>query len=182
MHVTIISVTVIACSIISSVILQQYWNVEHNSTIKFTVTNAFFFDVHGTLDFARTKIEFDPTNLDDTNIEVLLQVSSINTGNAERDKHLNNEDFFDANRFPYISFIASSAKKSANGTYTLTGNLTIKDITKVVNIPFTFSQQGDMATFKGRFSINRLDYKVGEKYSFGISKEVKIELDVTVHR
>jgi polyisoprenoid-binding protein YceI len=182
MHTTIFSITVIACSILSSIIVQQYWNVEHNSNIKFTVTNAFFFDVHGTLDFARSKIEFDPNNLDHTSIEVVLKVSSINTGNAERDKHLNNEDFFDTNRFPYITFIASTAKKSVNGTYTLTGNLTIKDISKVVTIPFTFSSQGDKATFKGGFSINRLDYKIGEKYSFGISKQVKIELYIPVSK
>ena len=72
---------------------------------------------------------------------------------------------------------STSLKKNSKTKYTGNFDLTIKDIKKSIAVPITFSKQGDSYILKGRFSINRLDFKLGEK-SLILSDNVDIEMEI----
>ena len=104
------------------------------------------------------EIKFDPNNLSDFKFEGKAHISSINTSNNMRDKHLNSSDYFNTKLYPYISFSAKSLEKKEN-YFLLTGNMTIKDIVKEEAIKFTFEN----GVFVGRCVIYSNDYQVHEQ-------------------
>lgn len=93
----------------------------------------------------------------------VIKVASVDTGNADRDEHLRGADFFDAGKFPEITFESTGAE-SVGEEIVLTGQLTIKGVTKEIKIPLTVN--GPIADpwgnvrvgFEGKAKINRKDY------------------------
>ena len=104
------------------------------------------------------EIKFDPNNLSDFQFEVKAHISSINTSNNMRDKHLNSSDYFNTQLYPYITFSAKSLEKKES-YFLLRGNMTIKDIVKEESIKFTFKD----GIFVGRCVIYSNDYQVHEQ-------------------
>ncbi|HFE65562.1 MAG TPA: polyisoprenoid-binding protein, partial [Caldithrix sp.] len=78
---------------------------------------------------------FDENNLDASSLTATIQVASINTGNEKRDTHLRSPDFFDARKYPVITFVSNKIEKAADG-YLAHGPLTMKGITREITIPF----------------------------------------------
>lgn len=176
----IIKTSIAACLIlVLSAFVQSSWTVPSTSKVNFTIDGMMGIDCNGTLDFASSKIDFNPANPGAGSIDVALSVATINTHVNARNNHLKSDAFFDVAKYPTITFKSTSIQKSEKG-YTVTGNLKMKDVTKSVTIPFVFEQNGNKATFKGEFTINRMDYKVGEKQKAGIGKEVTISLNIPV--
>ena len=103
-------------------------------------------------------------------------VNTISTGIGLRNKHLQDEDYFDEKKFPVITIKSKSVTKSANGQYILTAALTIKGTTKIITIPFTAVFTDGGYDFAGHFEINRMDYHIGPDNS--IDKKVSIGLSV----
>lgn len=124
-------------------------------------------------------------NLNTSSINFKLDVGSINTMNKKRDQHLLNEDYFDVEKYPKISFESPKIEEAEKGPYRYKakGNLTIKDITKEVEIPFNYlgevtTQKGKrLDTFEGEVIINRRDFNVGEE-SASLGDEVMIEFSI----
>lgn len=81
--------------------------------------------------------------------------------------HLMSADFFDAENHPISTFEITSSEKNADGTYKLSGNLTIKGITKNISFPATVNIQGNTLTANAEFTINRTDWDI--KYGSGLS-------------
>lgn len=105
-----------------------------HTTIGFSVRHMMVSNVKGSFgDFAGT-IEFDETNPSAMKASATIQVASVTTANEKRDDHLRNEDFFDAPKFPAITFETTRVEGSLPNL-TLVGNLTIKGVTKEVSIP-----------------------------------------------
>lgn len=156
------------------------WKLPESDKANFTIDGMFGKDVNGTLDFNEATLQFSPDDAAHAHLDVSLKVASINTGIGKRDHHLKTDDFFDAAKYPLITFHSTAVQKINGDSYKVTGVLGIKDVTKTVTIPFTFSGAGSNATFKGDFAINRMDYKVGEKQKMGVGKEVRISLNVPV--
>jgi polyisoprenoid-binding protein YceI len=73
---------------------------------------------------------------------------------------LKKEEYFNVAKYPTINFISTGITGDQNG-YTVSGRLTIKDVTKNISFPFTADTQSDGITFTGNFSINRKDFNVG---------------------
>ncbi len=92
-----------------------------------------------TSSFTKTSgtITVDRTNLENSSVEATIEIASINTANADRDKHLQSPDFFDAAKFPAMSFKSKSWKKTGENTFDVTGALTLKDVTKDVLLKVT---------------------------------------------
>jgi polyisoprenoid-binding protein YceI len=155
------------------------WILPSTAKVQFTVDGLMGIDCNGTLDFTKAHLDFDPNKPAAGHMEVVLPVASINTHVAKRDKHLKSADFFDEAKYPTISFTSSSIQKSGNG-YVVTGFLKMKDVNKAVTIPFTFIQNGTKATFEGNFTIDRMEYKVGENEKTGIGNEVRVTLRIPV--
>ena len=119
-------------------------------------------------------IKFDPNNLSDFKFEGKAHISSINTSNNMRDKHLNSSDYFNTKLYPYITFSAKSLEKKEN-YFLLTGNMTIKDIVKEEAIKFTFEN----GVFVGRCVIYSNDYQVHEQKTREKSK-ILVKINVPI--
>jgi polyisoprenoid-binding protein YceI len=152
----------------------QYKPVDNGSTLKFTVTNLGF-DVDGTFTGFQGTLSFDPQNLSTANFDVTIDATTVNTDNSLRDKHLRDDGYFDVKDYPRIRLVSSKIS-GKNGTYSLTGSLTLKGKTKQVSFPFTAVPTTDGYLFKGSFKIKRKDFEVGGTSTIG--DELTVNLNV----
>lgn len=145
------------------------WNLDRShSNLTFSVRH-FFTPVVGKFNAYTLDLTFDQNNLDASSVSVEIDVNSINTDNERRDDHLRNPDFFETEKFPKITFVSSSIKKTGDNTFVATGDLTVKDVTKTIELPFTLLGIQDhpnrentlIGGFEGSIKLNRLDYGVG---------------------
>lgn len=122
------------------------------------------------------KAFFDPQQPDKSFFNVKINASTIETGINLRDNHLQNQDFFDVDNYPYIHFTSSEVMKTNNGFVT-TGTLKIKDITKTVEIPFQARQEENTIKLSGELAINRKNFNLGNKFGrFFIDYYVKVSI------
>lgn len=124
--------------------------------------------VEGSFTGFEAKIIFDEQNPTSSSIIGSVNAASINTGVTKRDQHLRSADYFHVDKYPKIKFESTRIQKGDNG-YTMSGNITIKDITKPITWNFTFD--GD--TFKAKGMVKSKDF--GLKNS-----DVKILLSIPV--
>lgn len=123
-------------------------------------------------------IIFDANNLEKSKISATVQVSSLNSGIGLRDKHLRGEAYFNAEKYPLISLVATKITKTDSG-YLGTFNLNIKAVTQPIQLPFTVTPNGNTLDFQTtEFSIDRLTYGVG-KSSITLSNTVNISIKAT---
>lgn len=129
-------------------------------------------------------VDFDPDAPEKGSIMAEIAVKTVNSGVAMRDESLLSKDFFEESKYPKIRFVSEKISKTDTG-FLASGKLTIKNVTKPLNLPFTFSYTPNSAVpegiFKGGFSINRYDFNVGSKGD-GIPEKVRIELEILVQR
>lgn len=155
----------------------QHWNLQPaQSSVVFKIRNAGLW-VNGSLQGITASLHFDPGNLATASMAGSVQVKTLDTGIGLRNKHLRSNDYFHEARFPLIQFASTSVEK-AGKAYKAKGKLTIKDVSKPVEIPFTFEENGKTAVFKADVSINRRDYGVGGN-SWTLSDEVFISITLT---
>lgn len=150
-----------------------------------TVTGAFK-KFNGTV----TKKSDDFENAD---IQFSMDVNSISTNQEMRDKHLKTAEFFDAEKYPQINFKSTSFKKVKDNNYALIGNLTIKDITKPVEIKADFGgvakdAQGNLkAGFEVTGTINRKDFglksdSVTDTGGMVLGEEIKLVANIQISK
>lgn len=133
-------------------------------------------DVSGTITNMQGIINFDKANLNSSVFDVTVTVNTINTKSEKRDTHLKKEDFFETDKWPTIRF-KSTKITDQDSVFTVIGNLTIKDITKQLVVPFTIIETDSTFTFSGSHVINRIDYNVGVDYnSFMIKDEITVNV------
>jgi len=150
------------------------------SAITFQIKNLGI-NVGGSFSGLKADINFDPAHPESGAIEASIQANTINTDNDSRDTHLKSEDFFDVDKYPEIKMKSVSIKHNGGSNYTGTFNLTIKDKTKQVQVPFTYTENGDTGNFKGSLKIKRTDYGIGGK-SMVMSNDVTISIDVSTSK
>lgn len=145
------------------------WKIDAtHSNVSFEITH-FFTPVEGQFQDYSSEIYFDPNNLEESSISVDIMVSSVDTDNEKRDGHLQSPDFFNAKKYPKISFKSSKITKEGDNKFAAHGTLTIKDTTKDFKLPFTLlgvkehpmKENTKLAGIKSDFTINRTDYGVG---------------------
>lgn len=149
-----------------------------SSTITFKIKNAGFY-VDGYLKGFEGKVVFAPNALSGSSIEASVKTETINTGNKSRDNHLRKDDYFNAEKYPKISMKSKRIANSQSGDFIGYFDLTIRDVTKEVKIPFTYKENNGVGTFKGNFTINRRDYKVGDN-SMVLGDMVIIDVEIEV--
>ena len=156
---------------------QQYTPVDAGSKVHFVIKN-FAIKTGGDFSGLKGAIMFDPAKLSTSSINVSVEVATIDTDSEMRDDHLKQDEYFDAAKFPTITFKSTKITPSSSaGRYYVFGNLTIKGTTKPVEFGFSATPKDDGLLFEGDFEINRLDYKVGDK-SISLQDNVKISLKV----
>lgn len=146
---------------------QTTWNVDaSHSNVKFSVVHMVVSDVEGHFKTYNGKVVTTSPDFNGANIEFSVDVASINTDNEDRDKHLKSDDFFNAEKFPKMTFKSTSFKKLTGNNYELTGNLTIRDVTKPVTFQVTYGGTAKdpwgnvKAGFKAKGKINRKDFNL----------------------
>lgn len=154
------------------------WTVS-KSSVKFKIKNAGF-NVDGTLGAVTAKINFDETKTSGNTIDASIDTKTLSTANKKRDEHLAKPEYFDIAKYTTMTMKAVLFTKEKDGTFKGFFKLTMKGKTKDIAIPFVFTNAGGKATMKGTFTINRLDYGVGES-SFILNDfaTITVELNLT---
>ena len=127
--------------------------------------------------------EYDENKPDKATVQVDIDVGSIDSNHAERDKHLRDEDFLHVDKYPKAKFVSTSFKENGDGTAVMQGNLTLRGVTRPVTIDVEHIGHGEdpwggyRRGFEGRTRIALADY--GINYNLGPkSKEVELILSV----
>jgi len=165
------------------VTIPAFSQVKHTitkSSVTFQLKNMGI-NTGGVFGAVKGDILFDPTHLNASSIFTTIDASTINTDNDSRDEHLKSDSYFDAAKYPKITIRSVSLKHKSGNNYTGTFNLTIKDKTKPVELPFTYTETGNVSTFNGSLKIKRADYGIGGK-SLIMSDDVTITIDVTTSK
>ncbi len=143
------------------------WKADPNhSSVGFSVRHMVISNVKGEFKTFQGEAEFDPTDLSKGSAKFTIDVPSISTDNDRRDSHLKSPDFFDAEKFPQITFVSTGVSDIQGESFKLSGNLTIKDVTKPVTFDCVYNgsikdSQGNMhAGFSATTKLNRMDYNI----------------------
>ncbi len=126
----------------------------------------------GTIGGFDAKIKFDPSNLTASSIKGSVDVSTLSTGNKMRDKHLKSDDYFDAEKYPKITFESKSIEKTNDG-FKMTGTVTMAGESHEETITFSYKDN----TFVAKLDVSAAKYKLG---SFGKKKPEKTMVHITM--
>lgn len=127
------------------------------------------------------QIDFDPDHPETSRIAVVIDTASAMTGDAQRDGALPGKDWFDIARFPQAKFETTAIRKTGANDYEATGNLTLRDITKPIILPFTLQISGTTAHAKAHLSLVRTLFGVGlGPWSSGQWVALDVEVDVDI--
>ena len=165
--------TLLAITAVFAFSVAQKWAISDKYSIKFSSN-----DVAGIFKTFSGSIDFDEVNPANSKFDVTIDVNSINTGNGLQNKHAKGAEWFDAAKYPAIKYTSKKIVKAGTG-YQVTGDLTIKGVSKEYTIPFTFKKAGAGATFNGSFTVNRSDFKIG-KPGGDVAEQIKIDVAVPV--
>jgi cytochrome b561 len=126
------------------------------------------------------QIAFDPKDLAASKAVVTIDTGSAKTGDADRDEALPSNDWFGTSKFPTATFASTGFKSLGGDRYEVSGNLTLKGVSRPVTLPFTLKTTGKTATADGVVSFNRTLFNVGSA-QFRNGDSVPLDVRVTVH-
>jgi polyisoprenoid-binding protein YceI len=131
------------------------------------------------------EFDYDETNPENNSIKIDIDVASLDSNHAERDKHLRSERFFDTKKFPKATFVSTGWKDHGNGKATLSGKFTLRGITKDINLDVNYIGGGKdpwggfRRGFEGTTTLQLSDYNMKEANKLGpLAEEIKIWLSV----
>jgi len=186
----LLSLTIVLLIGTLPVVAQTTWKIDPvHSKVLFTVSHMVVAEVTGRFN------EFDATlvqtndDFSESKLSATIKTNSIDTDNERRDGHLKSADFFDAEKYPELTFESKSFVKTGENTYTITGDLTMHGITKQVVLDATIngitkSPWGNtVAGFKAETTVNRYDFglkwnKALEAGGVIVGENVQITLQV----
>lgn len=171
--------------------LASTWTIDPtHSTAQFKVKHLMISNVKGGFEKLSGSLNLDDNDITRSRVDVSIDVASVNTGIKQRDDHLRSPDFFDVAKYPVMTFSSTRVEKAGPGQLKVTGNLTIKGITRPVTLhvdgltpevkdPWGHGRRGASATT----TINRRDFGVTWNKSMDnggvvVGEEVGITLDV----
>jgi cytochrome b561 len=125
-------------------------------------------------------IDFDPADLAAAKVKVSIDIASIGTGAADRDRELPKPEWFDLAHFPKAEFAAEHFERTGPDAYTAAGTLTIRDKAVPVTLPFTLRITGDDAVMDGSVAIDRTQFGIGQG-QWAAGDVVGKQVTVTVH-
>jgi len=162
--------------------------------VHFKVRHLMISSVRGEFEKVSGKIVYDEADVTKSSADITIDTGSINTRVAIRDEHLRSPDFLDVAKYPAISFKSKRVEKAGNGTLKMTGDLTIRGVTKEV----VLTVEGPTTTIKdpgGNYrvggqaitKINRKDFglvwnKPLETGGVVVGDEVEITIDVEIYK
>jgi len=173
--------------------MSQEWKLD-------PVHSNFYFDIDHTYATVRgrftdfsSNVHFDPERPEKSSFDFVIKADSIDTGIGKRDTHLRSPDFFDAGKYPLITFKSTKVSPAGDNRYNVEGTLTIKDVSRDLVLEFVYHGQKEnpakagetVAGLDSRLMIDRLEYLVGDGkfYKIGlVGKDVAILITLELLR
>lgn len=161
---------------------QTQWVVDpYHSSLNFSIKHLGISMVTGKFLEYTGSLETTGEGLEDAKFDFQVNANSINTNVEPRDNHLRSADFFEVEKYPYITFKSTkSVQKGKKNHYCLSGNLTIKDVTKNITVDLYYggsakTDDGEKLGMWAEITINRFDYNINyDPTAMGIAKDVNI--------
>ncbi|MFF3786709.1 YceI family protein [Streptomyces sp. NPDC001933] len=161
-----------------------------HSSIGFTVRHAMVTNVRGSFGEHEGTLKLDGSNPANSTASIDVKIASVDTGIGDRDGHLVSGDFFDAEKFPLMMFRSTQAEQLGGDTYRVTGDLTIKDVTRPLSIDLEFNGSAtdvygnERVGFEGSTNILRSDWGLTwnaalETGGVMVSDKVKLNFDIS---
>jgi polyisoprenoid-binding protein YceI len=130
-----------AVALTTSLAHAEEWAIDAgHSRVGFSVPHLMVSEVEGVFHEVKGKIDIDDKDLTKSVVDLNITASSVDTGNADRDKHLKAPDFFDVAKYPSIAFKSTKIAKVAKNKFKVTGDIKIRDVTKTVTLDVTASE------------------------------------------
>ena len=165
--------TIAALALGSSLLASQVFAADYaidtqgqHAFVNFKISHLGYSWLYGTFKEFDGSFSFDEKNPEASKVKVSLNTASVDSNNAERDKHLRSDDFLNVSEHPTATFESTSVKSTGDGTADITGNLTLNGVTKPVVIAGKFIGQGDdpwggyRAGFEGRTLVKLKDFDI----------------------
>jgi polyisoprenoid-binding protein YceI len=164
-----------------------------HSSVGFVARHAMITKVRGAFNEIEGTGHFDPANPEASSVSVTIQTASVDTRNGDRDAHLRSADFFDSDTYPTMTFVSTNVQSTGTDTFDITGDLTIKDVTR----PVTFATElsgpsidpwgNTRVGLEGSAVVNRKDWGLTwnaalEAGGVLVSEKVTLELEVSAVR
>jgi polyisoprenoid-binding protein YceI len=161
-----------------------------HSRFGFVARHAMVTKVRGSFNDFEGTVTIDGADPSKSSVQVTLKVDSVDTRNAQRDGHLKTNDFLDIETYPEITFVSTSIEHDGGNDFQVTGDLTIKGVTKSVTIPLEYQGTAkdpfgnDRVGFEGSLVISRGDYGVNfnaalETGGVLVSEKVTLEFEIS---
>jgi polyisoprenoid-binding protein YceI len=172
---------------------QSEWKFDKvHSSVTFSVRHMVISNVSGNFKDFSVVLKSEKEDFSDATVEGTIQVASISTDNDTRDKHLKSDDFFNAEKFPEIKFKSTKFEKLGDNKYKITGDLTMRDVTKEVTFDAVLNgtlktDKGWLSAWKATTTINRFDYnlkwsKTVETGGLIVGQDVTITLNLELNK
>ena len=168
------------------------WTVDPMHTqVEFSAKHMGLMTVRGHFTGVRVAIDLNEDDFTASSVEATIDARSLITNDARRDAHLTSPDFLNVEQFPTITFRSTRVERAAHDHYKMTGDLTIRNVTRPVTLDVVYSGQakdptgGVHAGFSAQTSINRKDWGLTwnvalEAGGLLVGEEVKLALEVEV--
>ena len=141
------------------------WQIDSaHSQIQFSVRHMMISNVRGRFENFTGVVEFNEQDPTQSKVDIQIEAASVNTREAQRDGHLKSPDFFNADKYPYLTFKSKRIEKTDATHGRVVGDLTIRDVTKeaVLNVEYAGQAKSPWGTTSAGFSattkINRKDW------------------------
>lgn len=145
-----------------------------HSSAEFKIKHMMISNVKGSFNGLSGTLVEDKNDPNRSRVEAAIDISSLNTGDAQRDAHLKSADFFEADKYPQMTFKSTSVEKKGEGEYSVTGDLTLHGVTK----PVKFAVEGPSAPGKDPWGNTRIGLSATTKINrkdFGLSWNAALE-------
>ena len=169
------------------------WKIDPvHSEVTFKVKHMVIATVTGQFRQFDGTIEASKPDFSDARIQFEADVTSISTNNDQRDGHLKSSDFFDAANYPKLTFVSKSFARQNDGSYKLTGDMTMRGVTREVTLNVNYNGtvkgfDGELAAFEITCSLNRQDFglrwnALTEAGGVVVSDEVKLDIVIELKK
>jgi polyisoprenoid-binding protein YceI len=169
--------------------LQRFTLDTSHSGIHFTVRHMVISKVRGAFERWQGSVDFDEETPSASKVSVRIESASIDTREPKRDEHLRSADFFDVEHHPELRFESTRVERLATGEYRVSGDLSIRGVTRPVVLEAEFLGAGkdpwgnERLGFQARTTINRKDFGLHwnqalETGGVLVGEKVEIELDI----
>lgn len=164
-----------------------------HTRIGFVARHAMVTKVRGAFNDFTGTAHIDGEHPERSSVELVIRAGSIDTRNADRDGHLRGNDFLKMDEFPEITFRSTAVKQTGDNSFDVTGDLTIRGVTRSVTVPFSYEGQAtdpfgnSRVGLEGGTTINRRDFGITwnaalETGGFLVSDKVTLEFEVSAIR